>query len=188
MIQIWTVKTCPMLCAEQMNLKPSINHRWCPSNRFNRRYKSFFWLEGFWIKTSMKSIVKSKLAVHECWWEWIHCQIFCAKHGFLSDKVKITIRKARQCSKSTTLTIHIKWQVLALTFLHLYMILIIEHCYIEGKACGENTRLELSCHHSGWDIVVQVAAAQMGKWRDPLESGMSTSMYSSGFFLISSDK
>ena len=41
--------------------------------RFNRQYKGFFWLEGFRIKSSLKSKVKSKLTVHECWVEWIHC-------------------------------------------------------------------------------------------------------------------
>ena len=65
--------------------------------------------------------------------------------------------------------------------------LIIEHCCVELKACGDDTRLELCCHHSGWDIVLQAYAAQMGKCCDPLESGMSTSMYSSGFCLLSSN-
>ena len=29
-------------------------------------YKSFFWLEGFRLKKSMKSMVRLKLAVNEC--------------------------------------------------------------------------------------------------------------------------
>ena len=107
--------------------------------------------------------------------------------SFVSDKVKIAIRKAAQSSKCTTLISHITWQVFALSSLHLHMIWIIEHCCVDVKAYGENTRLELCCHHSGWDNVLQADAAQMGKCCDPLESWMSTSMYSSGFCLISSD-
>ena len=67
------------------------------------------------------------------------------------------------------------------------MICIIEHCYIGVKACDQNTRLESCCHRSGWGIVLQADAAQIGKCGDPLESGMSTSMYSSRFCLISSN-
>ena len=78
--------------------------------------------------------------------------------SFLSDSVEITIRKAAQSSKGTTL---ITWQVLALSSLHLHMIWKIEHCWFEVKACGENTRLELCCHHNWWDIVLQADAAQM---------------------------
>ena len=39
---------------------------------------------------------------------------------------------------------------------------------------------------SGWGIVLHADAAQMGKCCDPIESGMSTFMYSSRFCLISS--
>ena len=67
------------------------------------------------------------------------------------------------------------------------MIWIIEHCCIRVKACDQKSRLELCCHRSGWGIVLQVDAAQMGKCCDPLKSGMSTSMYSSRFCLISSN-
>ena len=98
----------------------------------------------------------------------------------------MTIRKAGQSSKTTTLTSHITWQGLALSSLHLHMIWIIEHCCIEVKACDQNTRLELCCHRSGWGIVLLADAAQMGKCCDLLESGMSTSVYSSRFCLISS--
>ena len=105
----------------------------------------------------------------------------------LSDKMKMTIRKAGQSSQTTTLTSHITWQGLALSYLHLHMIWTIEHCCIEVKACDQNTRLELCCHHSGWGIFLQAEAAQIGKCCDPLDSGMSTSMYSSRFSLISSN-
>ena len=47
------------------------------------------------------------------------------------------------------------------------MIWMIEHCGVEVKACGENTRLELCFHRS----VLQADAVQMGKYCDPLESG-----------------
>ena len=94
---------------------------------------------------------------------------------FLSKKAKITIRRAEQSSKSTTLTSHITWQVLALLSLHLHMIWIIEHRCVEVKACGANIRLELYYHHSRWDIILQADAAQMGKCCNPLQSGMSTS-------------
>ena len=92
---------------------------------------------------------------------------------FLSGKVKMTIREAGQSLKSTTLTSHITWQVsvLALSYLHLYIIWIIENGCVELK-----------------NIVLQGDADKMGKYCDPLGSGMSTSMYSSGFCLISSDK
>ena len=55
------------------------------------------------------------------------------------------------------------------------------------KACDQNTRLELCCHRSGWGIVLQANAAQIGKCCDPLKSGISTAMYSSRFCLISSN-
>ena len=60
---------------------------------------------------------------------------------FLSGNVKMTIRKAGQSLKSTTLTSHIAWQVLvlALSYLLLHMIWIIEHGCVEVKACGQNT-------------------------------------------------
>ena len=63
----------PMLHAEQMNLKPSINL----SSRTGSKNdvldagsagdtRVFVWLEGFRVKASSKAIVKSKPAVHEC--------------------------------------------------------------------------------------------------------------------------
>ena len=58
-------------------------------------------------------------------------------------------------------------QVLGLSSLHLHMIWMIEHCGVEVKACGENTRLELCFHRS----VLQADAVQIGKCCDPLESG-----------------
>ena len=67
------------------------------------------------------------------------------------------------------------------------MIWIIEHCCIGVKACDQNTMLGLCCRHSGWVIVLQSDAAQMGKCCDPLECGMSTSTYSIRFCLISSN-
>ena len=76
---------------------------------------------------------------------------------------------------------------IGLSSLHLHIIWIIEHCCVEGKACSENTRLELCCHHSGWDIILQADAVRMGKCCDPLESEMGTSMYYSRFCLISFD-
>ena len=82
---------------------------------------------------------------------------------FLSDKMKMTIRKTGQSSKNTTMTRHITWQEWALSSLHLQMIWIIEYCCVEVKACGQNARLELCCHHSGWGIVLQADAAEMGK-------------------------
>ena len=102
----------------------------------------------------------------------------------LSNKIKMIIRKAGQSSKTDTLKSHITWQGLALSSLHLHMIWLIEHCCIEVKACDQNTRLELCCHRSGWGIVLQADAAQMGKCCDPPESGMSTSMLSCRFSLI----
>ena len=51
-------------------------------------------------------------------------------------------------------------------------------CSGESMCPWKKTRLELCCHHSGWDIVLQAHATQMGKCCDPLESGMSTSMNS----------
>ena len=42
------------------------------------------------------------------------------------------------------------------------MIWIIEHCCVDVKACGQNIKLELCCHHSGWGIVLQADVAQMG--------------------------
>ena len=170
--------------------KPSYRfHRWCPSCRFNRRYKSFFWLEGFWIKTFFE--IKRKIKVNNSPMlsrMYPLLNLLCKTWlSFLSDNVKITIRKAVPSSKSTTMISYITWQVLALSSLHLHMVWIIEHSCVEVKACGENTRLELCCHHSGWGIVLQAYAAQMGKWCDPLESGLSTFMYSSEFCLISSD-
>ena len=64
------------------------------------------------------------------------------------------------------------------------MILILEHCCGEAKAYDQKNWLEVWCHHMGWSIVLQVDTAQMGKCCDPLESGMSTYMYSSGCHLI----
>ena len=57
---------------------------------------------------------------------------------FSSDKVKMTIKEARQSSTITTLTSHITWQVLvlALSYLHLHMIWVIEHGCVEVIACG----------------------------------------------------
>ena len=109
---------------------------------------------------------------------------------FISGKVKMTIRGAGQSLKSTTLTSHITWQVLvlALSYLHLHMIWIIEHCCVEVKACDQNSSKNWCCHHNGWSIVLQADADQMAKCCDPLGSGMSTSMYSSGFCPIASDK
>ena len=66
------------------------------------------------------------------------------------------------------------------------MIWIIEHCCIGLKACDQNARLKLCCRHSGWGIVLQADAAQMGKCCDHLGSGMSTSMHFSRFCPISS--
>ena len=64
---------------------------------------------------------------------------------FLSDKVKMIIREAGQSLKSTTLTSHITWQVLALalSYLHLHMIWIIENGCVEVKACDQNTSQKL---------------------------------------------
>ena len=81
----------------------------------------------------------------------------------------MTIRKAGKSTETTTLTSDATWQGLALSSLHLHMIWIIEHCCVEVKAYGQNTRLELWCPHSGWGIVLQADAAQIGKCCDPLE-------------------
>ena len=56
----------------------------------------------------------------------------------------MTVREAGQSFKSATLTSHIAWQVLvlALSYLHLYMIWIIEHGCVEVKACGQNTIMD----------------------------------------------
>ena len=67
------------------------------------------------------------------------------------------------------------------------MIWIIELCCIGVKPCDQKTRLELCCRHSGWGMVLHADAAQIGKCCDLLESGMSTSMYSSRYCLISSN-
>ena len=99
----------------------------------------------------------------------------------------MTIRKDGQSSETTPATNHITWQGLALSSLHLHMIWVIVHCCVEVKASDQKTRLELWCYHSGWGIVLQGDAAEMGKCCDPQEFGMSTSVYSSGFCLISSD-
>ena len=109
---------------------------------------------------------------------------------FLSGKVKMTTREAGRSLKSSTLTSHITWQVfvLALSYLHLHMVWIVEHGCVEVKACGQNTSQNWCCHHNGWGIVLQADADQEGKCCDLLESGMSTSMYSSGYCLISSAK
>ena len=40
------------------------------------------------------------------------------------------------------------------------MIWIIEHGCVEVKACGQNTKPELSCGHSAWDIVLRDDAIQ----------------------------
>ena len=47
-----------------------------------------------------------------------------------SDKMKMTIMKAGLSSKTITLTSHITWQGLALSYLHLNMIWIIEQCCV----------------------------------------------------------
>ena len=100
--------------------KPSCRfHRWCPWCRFHRRYNScFFWLEGFRIKASSKSIVKSIVKSQQ----FINVDengSVANAHAqnmafFWNDKVKMKIREAGQSSKSTTLTSHITWQVLVL--------------------------------------------------------------------------
>ena len=72
-IQIWMVKifamhtTCWTNEFETINKpKPSCRFpRWCPSRRFHMWFKIFFWLEGFRIKASLKSIVHSNLPVRE---------------------------------------------------------------------------------------------------------------------------
>ena len=61
-------------------------------------------------------------------------------------------------------------KVLALSSLHPHMMWIIEHCCVEMKACRQNVRPELCCHHNEWDIVLHHAdATQMGKCCDSLE-------------------
>ena len=64
---------------------------------------------------------------------------------FLSGKVKMTIREAGQSLKSTNLTSYRTWRVLvlALSYVHLPMISIIEHGCVDVKACGQNTSQKL---------------------------------------------
>ena len=160
-----------------------------PSIQVQRAMQHVFLVGGITDKSFFE--INSKIKVSSSWLLMrmdpllnLLCKTWLS---FLNDKVKITIRKAGQSSKSTILISHITWQVVTISYLHLHMIWMIEHCCVEVKACGENTRLELCSHHCGWDIVVQADAAQMDKCCDPLGSGMSTSMYSSGFCLITSD-
>ena len=39
----------------------------------------------------------------------------------------------------------------------------------EVKTCVQNTKPELCCHYSAWDIVLHADATQTGKCCDPLE-------------------
>ena len=95
-------------------------HRWCPWCRFHRRYKSlFFWLEGFRIKASSKSIINQIQQFMNVDENGSVANAFVQNMAFfLSGKVKMTIREAGQSLKSTTLTSHITWQVLVLALSH----------------------------------------------------------------------
>ena len=80
MIQIWTVETFLTLGDEQMNLKPSMNINLQAGSTgdtldADSTGDSRILLVGGILdkKASSKSIVKSKLAVHEGWWERIRC-------------------------------------------------------------------------------------------------------------------
>ena len=112
---------------------------------FQRR--SCFWLEGFRIKASSKSIVNQSQQFMNVDENGSVANAFVQNMAFfLSGKVKMTIREAGQSLESTTLTSHITWQVLVLasSYLHLHMIWIIEHGCVEVNACGQNTSQKLA--------------------------------------------
>ena len=53
-------------------------------------------------------------------------------------------------------------QVLALQYLHMHMIWMIEHCCVDVKTFVQNSKLELCCHHTAWDTVLHADATQAG--------------------------
>ena len=187
--------------------KPKLScrlHRWCPSSRFHRwchlcrlhrrcplyslhRWcKSFFLVGGLWIKALSKSNVKQRFmnvdkngSIAKA---FLQNMAFVFKwQGEDDNKEDWTIFKKYHPNKSHNMT-----RLGFIIFEPVHDLNDLTLLCSDESMCPK-TRLELCCHHSGWDIVLQAHATQMSKCCDLLESGMSTSLKSNGFCLISSD-
>ena len=187
-----------MLRAEQMNLKPSINlslHAGAPGDVLGagstRDTRVVFFLVGGISDKSLFEI-NSYIKVSNSWMlmRMDPLLTLLCKHGFLfkrqgedDNKGGWTLFKKHHSDKSH------KMKSIGFGF----FIFVLAHDLNNWtRLCwGESMWPEYKnwcCHHNGWGIVLQADADQMSKCCDLLRSEMSSSMNSSGFCLISSDK